>query len=65
MPFYKEIIMFEKIQNKMTINHIVATHAFTRLKTKQNKAQQQIKKSKQSTPKPLCSQLMLFSQSLK
>lgn len=21
MPFYKEIIMFEKIQNKMTINH--------------------------------------------
>lgn len=29
MPFYKEIVMFEKIQNKMTINHKVAVHAFT------------------------------------
>lgn len=29
MSFYKEIIMFEKIQNKTTINHKGAIHAFT------------------------------------
>lgn len=60
MPFYKEIIMFEKIQNKTTINHKVAIHAFTWLK----KTSYQQMKHLSNQPKTSVSHLVLFPHSL-
>jgi hypothetical protein len=40
MPFYEEIIMFEKIQRKTITNHKVAYMCFTLTGVKKKKAQQ-------------------------
>lgn len=61
VSFYKEIIMFEKIQNKATINHKVAIHACTWLK----KEPHQQMKHLSNQPKTSVSQLVLFPHSLK